>query len=190
MRITTDIEDLDRMAPPPWTVRVHSAQKCPAMWKRLALLARDAVRSDYLVIHFEFVPVLVLGLFLPFTRCRLVTLDFFIPVLKRWMKPLVGVALRRVFRLLVYFRNPDVFVHRYGIDPADMDGPVVVEAIARRRGCLRRTRQGTVPDLEKAALILLTDYRNGALGRISLETPESRAVMLAGSVAGESGGSL
>ena len=35
-------------------------------------------------------------------------------------------------------------------------------------------------DLEKAAMILLTDYRSGKLGRISLETPESRAAMLAG----------
>ena len=29
-------------------------------------------------------------------------------------------------------------------------------------------------DLEKAAGILLTDYRSGTLGRISLETPASR----------------
>lgn len=35
-------------------------------------------------------------------------------------------------------------------------------------------------DLEKAAMLLLTDYRSGALGRISLETPESRAAMLSG----------
>ena len=33
-------------------------------------------------------------------------------------------------------------------------------------------------DLEKAALTLLQDYRDGALGRISLETPDSRAKML------------
>ncbi|MDO9244767.1 MAG: ribosome biogenesis GTPase YlqF, partial [Rhodocyclaceae bacterium] len=37
-------------------------------------------------------------------------------------------------------------------------------------------------DLEKAAMILLTDYRGGALGRISLETPETRAAMLAAGV--------
>jgi len=34
-------------------------------------------------------------------------------------------------------------------------------------------------DLEKAAHALLQDYRSGALGRISLETPESRAELLA-----------
>jgi glycosyltransferase involved in cell wall biosynthesis len=117
MRITTDIEGLDRMAPASWTVHVHSAEKAPAVWKRMLLLARDAVRSDYLVLHFEFMPVLLFGLLLSFSRCRLVTLDFFIPVLKRWMTPLVGVALRRVFRLLVYFRDARVFVERYGADP-------------------------------------------------------------------------
>ena len=33
-------------------------------------------------------------------------------------------------------------------------------------------------DLEKAAMTLLQDYRTGTLGRISLETPTSRAEML------------
>ena len=33
-------------------------------------------------------------------------------------------------------------------------------------------------DLEKAAMQFLTDYRNGTLGRISLETPETRRAML------------
>ncbi len=31
----------------------------------------------------------------------------------------------------------------------------------------------------KASLILLGDYRSGALGQISLETPDSRAAMIA-----------
>jgi ribosome biogenesis GTPase A len=35
-------------------------------------------------------------------------------------------------------------------------------------------------DFDKAAVALLTDYRSGALGRISLETPATRAAMLAG----------
>lgn len=82
---------------------------------------------------------------------------------------------------LLLQRYPSALPARYDIDPAGLDGPAVVEAVARRRGCLRRTRQGTVPDLEKAALILLTDYRSGALGRISLESPDSRAAMLAAS---------
>lgn len=76
-------------------------------------------------------------------------------------------------------RYPQALVERYGLSQAGLDGPAVVEGVARRRGCLRRTREGSVPDLEKAALVLLTDYRSGALGRISLESPESRQAMLA-----------
>lgn len=79
---------------------------------------------------------------------------------------------------LLLARYPAALPARYGFDASGLDGPAVVEAVARRRGCLRRTRQGTLPDLEKAALILLTDYRSGVLGRISLESPESRAAML------------
>lgn len=79
---------------------------------------------------------------------------------------------------LLVRRYPAALQARYGFDPAGLDGPALVEAVARRRGCLRRTREGTVADLEKAALILLTDYRNGALGRISLESPDSRQAML------------
>jgi glycosyltransferase involved in cell wall biosynthesis len=82
------------------------------------LLAKDAVRSDYLVLHFEFWSVLLLGLLLTFTRCRLVTLDLFVPVLKPWLRPLIGVAMRSVDRLLVYFRDSSVFVNRYGVDPS------------------------------------------------------------------------
>jgi len=38
--------------------------------------------------------------------------------------------------------------------------------------------RGGEPDFEKASIVLLQDYRTGALGRISLETPESRSAML------------
>ena len=38
--------------------------------------------------------------------------------------------------------------------------------------------RGGEPDFEKASIVLLQDYRSGALGRISLETPESRSLML------------
>lgn len=56
-----------------------------------------------------------------------------------------------------------------------MDGADVIAAIAQKRGYRLK---GGAPDLEKSALMLLQDYRSGALGRISLETPESRSTML------------
>lgn len=76
-------------------------------------------------------------------------------------------------------RYPALLSARYKIDVQDMDGTHVVEAIAARRGY--RLKGGS-PDLEKAALALLQDYRDGALGRISLETPLSREAMLQASL--------
>jgi len=83
---------------------------------------------------------------------------------------------------LLLARYPQRVAERYKLDklPPDaiaaLDGEGLVEAVARRRGFVVK---GGGIDLEKAALTLLQDYRDGALGRISLETPESRAAMLA-----------
>ncbi len=73
-------------------------------------------------------------------------------------------------------RYPKLLTARYGFATAGMDGPALIEAVAKRRGCLIK---GGGLDLEKASLILLDDYRSGTLGRISLETPETRAAMVA-----------
>ena len=64
---------------------------------------------------------------------------------------------------------------RYGFATKSLDGPAVIEAIAKRRGYRSR---GAELDLERAARTLLDDYRSGALGRISLETPQTRAALL------------
>lgn len=72
-------------------------------------------------------------------------------------------------------RYPGLLTARYGFPLGGVDGPGLVEAVAKRRGCLVK---GGGLDLEKAAIILLDDYRSGALGKISLETPETRAAML------------
>ena len=72
-------------------------------------------------------------------------------------------------------RYPALLTGRYGFTVAGMDGADVIAAIAKRRGYLVK---GGAPDLEKTALMLLQDYRTGALGRISLETPGSRNAML------------
>jgi ribosome biogenesis GTPase A len=71
---------------------------------------------------------------------------------------------------------PSLLKARYGFATEGIDGVAAVEGIAARRGF--RLKGGDV-DLEKAAHVLLQDYRSGALGRISLETPESRVVLLA-----------
>jgi len=69
---------------------------------------------------------------------------------------------------------PALLKARYGFDLTDMDAVAVIEGIAKKRGCLIKGRGGEL-DLEKASAILLIDYRSGALGRITLETPELRA---------------
>lgn len=77
---------------------------------------------------------------------------------------------------LLLARYPQLLSARYGLPAAGIDGVAVIEGVAERRGY--RLRGGGV-DLEKAAHTLLQDYRTGVLGRISLETPESRAELLA-----------
>jgi len=80
---------------------------------------------------------------------------------------------------LLQTRYPGLIAARYGFSAAALDGHGVLAAVAQKRGCLLKGKGGEL-DLEKAAMLLLTDYRNGALGRISLETPETRAAMLSG----------
>ncbi len=73
-------------------------------------------------------------------------------------------------------RYPALLTARYGFKTEGMDGIAVVEGVAARRGY--RQKGGDL-DFEKASHIFLQDYRTGTLGRISLETPETRAVRLA-----------
>jgi len=73
-------------------------------------------------------------------------------------------------------RYPGQLAERYGFVINGLDGAGVIEGIAKKRGCLIKGMGG--PDLEKAAMIFLTDFRAGKLGRISLETPVTRASVL------------
>lgn len=66
---------------------------------------------------------------------------------------------------------PKALASRYNYNAALRgDGVSVVEAVAVKRGYRMK---GAGLDFEKAAITLLTDYRSGMLGRVSLETPES-----------------
>lgn len=70
-------------------------------------------------------------------------------------------------------RYPMLLSARYALQPEGLDGPGLIERIATKRGLLGATQY------LKASLILLNDYRSGALGRISLESPQSREAMVA-----------
>ena len=76
---------------------------------------------------------------------------------------------------LLLVRYPALITARYGFPVDGVDAVGVVEGVARRRALLMR---GGEADFEKASFMLLQDYRDGKLGRISLETPETRNVML------------
>ncbi len=76
---------------------------------------------------------------------------------------------------LLLARYPQRLAARYGLEPKACDAVGVIEAVARRRG---RVQKGGGIDHDAACAILLQDFREGALGRISLETPETRRAML------------
>lgn len=61
------------------------------------------------------------------------------------------------------------------LDVLEMDGVDLLEAIAKRRSY---KRHDGLWDTGKTAVAFLTDYRSGAIGRISLETPLSREAMI------------
>ena len=77
---------------------------------------------------------------------------------------------------LLLKRYPAPLAARYGFPVEGIDAVAVVEGVAKRRALVMR---GGEPDFEKASAVLLQDYRDGKLGRISLETPETRAAMIA-----------
>ena len=72
-------------------------------------------------------------------------------------------------------RYPALLAARYKCETEGLDGPGVIEAIAKQRGF--RIKGGDL-DYDKATRTLLSDYRSGALGRITLETPQSRKSMM------------
>jgi ribosome biogenesis GTPase A len=63
---------------------------------------------------------------------------------------------------------PQCLVSRYGVEDTESGPENILQAIGRRRGCLVA---GGKVDMDRAARILLNDFRSGALGRITLETP-------------------
>jgi ribosome biogenesis GTPase A len=62
------------------------------------------------------------------------------------------------------------------LDVQQIDGIDLLQAIAKRRAYKRNDGQW---DMERTAMAFLTDYRGGAIGRVSLESPQSRAEMIA-----------
>ena len=62
----------------------------------------------------------------------------------------------------------NILAERYMIKDVD-DVFQIMEDIAIAKKCVKK---GGEPDIEKACILLLDDFRSGKLGRISLETPQ------------------
>ncbi|MBO5237623.1 MAG: ribosome biogenesis GTPase YlqF [Lachnospiraceae bacterium] len=65
---------------------------------------------------------------------------------------------------------PGILKQKYQVDESG-ESFAILEQIAANRQCKLK---GDQPDYDKAAAILLENYRNGKLGAITLERPESR----------------
>jgi len=65
--------------------------------------------------------------------------------------------------------NPELLKGRYKLDEVSEDPQVVLEAICKKRGWIMK---GGVVDEEKGANLVLTEFRAGKLGQITLERPE------------------
>ncbi len=62
----------------------------------------------------------------------------------------------------------DRLVERFDLPETPQNNEQLIEAIGRKRGCLGRSG---VVDIERASKILVTEFRNGVLGPVTLETP-------------------
>jgi ribosome biogenesis GTPase A len=70
---------------------------------------------------------------------------------------------------------PALIQARYKLEDVKMDAIQLLEWIAKKKGFPLKNHGA---DLERAASTLLNDYRQGLLGRMSLETPSSRMLMM------------
>ncbi len=64
---------------------------------------------------------------------------------------------------------PELLKLRFKLDKTPDNETDLMEAIGRKRGCLRAGKQ---VDIEKTSNILITELRAGTIGKITLETPD------------------
>lgn len=68
--------------------------------------------------------------------------------------------------------SPEILKEQYNIENPDQDPQVLLEQAGRRRGCLL---PGGNIDFDRAEMVVLRDFRNGKLGRITLDPiPEGK----------------
>ena len=77
---------------------------------------------------------------------------------------------------LILLKQYPAFIRaRYKLEDLKIDALTLLECIAKRKGFPLKNHG---IDMERAATTLLNDYRQGLLGRVSLETPTSRELTI------------
>ncbi|MDA7760833.1 50S ribosome-binding GTPase, partial [Methylophilaceae bacterium] len=76
---------------------------------------------------------------------------------------------------VIKLRYPESISKKYNLKAPFPEDEFFLDDIARQRGFVLKKGK---PNLEKAAISFINDYRQGLLGRISLETPASRERMI------------
>ena len=64
--------------------------------------------------------------------------------------------------------SPDILAQRYHLTDLSLRGQALLEAVCRGRGFLMR---GGEADLERGCAVVLDEFRDGKLGRVTLEIP-------------------
>jgi len=64
---------------------------------------------------------------------------------------------------------PDNIIKRYNLQSLDKDTQIIIEEIAAKRGLIVKGRE---VDYERCAAAIITDFRQGRMGKITLETPK------------------
>ena len=67
---------------------------------------------------------------------------------------------------------PGILNTKYGIEECT-DGEEILMRIAIKRACLLK---GGIPDTNRVAIFVLDDFKNGRIGKITVEKPEDRTV--------------
>ena len=68
--------------------------------------------------------------------------------------------------------SPDMLRQRYHIEDLSLRGQALMEAVCRGRGFLMR---GGEVDIERGCAVVLDEFRDGKLGRVTLERPHETA---------------
>jgi ribosome biogenesis GTPase A len=92
----------------------------------------------------------------------------FIGSIKEEILNITELALELIKFLQEYYKG--ILAKKYEVEESS-DSLETLTAIAIKRGCKLK---GDIPDINKAAGIVIDDFRNGRIGRITLEFPESK----------------